>query len=281
MLPDVRSAGMATIAALAGATALGTFCCVSQHSAPPPTAAETSTADDVKLGGVGVPARASPVRQQDRDGDETSQHLRTTTTSSAAAEAGVDEESGLTFYGPGFAWDDHDPKPLQDAASQMFSLCLKWRAAGETLNAFKLNKLELILSRRYVARSCQVERCRGSISQRRCSWLYWTAGLLPMCVDHLKLTLLVGKRLMRWQHNCELPTRSNVRQGRGALHRKAGVTAVLEPTCNGWNVRCAPREVKNSQSRSSSTCFYTTIGRFYSQVGCGSNLEWPRVRRSA
>lgn len=174
MLPDVRSAGMATIAALAGATALGTFCCVSQHSAPPPTAAETSTADDVKLGGVGVPARASPVRQQDRDGDETSQHLRTTTTSSAAAEAGVDEESGLTFYGPGFAWDDHDPKPLQDAASQMFSLCLKWRAAGETLNAFKLNKLEFILSRQI----CGAELPGGALSRQ-----HFTTALLVALLD--------------------------------------------------------------------------------------------------
>lgn len=165
---------MATIAALAGATALGTFCCVSQHSAPTATAAEKSTADDVPQHDGDAPIRASSVSQQDRHSDETTFRTTTTCMRSDAAEACADDESGLAFYGPGFAWDDHDAKPLEDAASQMFSLCLKWRAAGETLNAFKLNKLEFILSRQV---------CGAELPDRALSRQQFTTALLVTLLD--------------------------------------------------------------------------------------------------
>ena len=71
-------------------------------------------------------------------------------------------DSAAASYGPGFAWDDRRAAPLEDAASQIFSLCLRWRAAGETLNSFKLNKLEFILSRQVGA---GMSVCRACVAQ--------------------------------------------------------------------------------------------------------------------
>jgi hypothetical protein len=50
------------------------------------------------------------------------------------------------FHGAGYSWDAGDT-PLMDAASQMFSLCLKWRRQGETLAAYRLSKLQKIWAR--------------------------------------------------------------------------------------------------------------------------------------
>ena len=64
--------------------------------------------------------------------------------------------------------------PLEDAASQIFSLCLRWRAAGETLNSFKLNKLEFILSRQVGA---------GALSDDALSRQRFTAALMRALLD--------------------------------------------------------------------------------------------------
>ncbi len=152
MVPS-RPGGIATIAAVsAGVTAMATLCCVSAQPPPvtPPESAAESTPD--QPADVGPQPRSSPASQQDGGGDvgqagtNRGGRRRRTPKSSDAVAADADA-SGPAFYGAGFAWDDPEAKPLEDAASQIFSLCLKWRAAGETLNAFKLNKLELILSR--------------------------------------------------------------------------------------------------------------------------------------
>ena len=60
----------------------------------------------------------------------------------AAAAAGQQQRPA---FGPGFAWDG--ATPLEDAPSQMFSLCLRWRRQAETLNAYKISKLEGVWAR--------------------------------------------------------------------------------------------------------------------------------------
>ena len=52
-------------------------------------------------------------------------------------------------YGPGYAvWcDPNEIDPLADTASQMFSLCLKWRGHGEKLVSLKLKQLTWIWHR--------------------------------------------------------------------------------------------------------------------------------------
>jgi hypothetical protein len=150
------SGGVAAIAAVSGATAMATLCCVSAQPVPEvaPEAGAVGSMPEQPTD-VSPPLRSSPTRAPHDEGSDVDlqtganrdERQRCRAKSSDAAAADTPDEPGLAFYGAGFAWDDPEAKPLEDAASQMFSLCLKWRAAGETLNAFKLNKLEFILSR--------------------------------------------------------------------------------------------------------------------------------------
>ena len=92
----------------------------------------------------------------------------------AAADGVASAVEPAAFYGPGYKWDAKLTTPLDDAASQMFSLCLRWRGAGETLNAFKLNKLESIAARQ----SDAAELGEGALSRQR-----FTAALLRAVLE--------------------------------------------------------------------------------------------------
>lgn len=178
-------ASVAVSGAVATLGAVTAFCCISPGAA---AASETDAAAINVLEEVAeVPAAQcsapTAVPQQDRSSDtaqaraESTSNASTTPIGDTAAVAGSTastREPELASYGPGFAWDDREVKPLEDAASQMFSLCLKWRATGETLNAFKLNKLEFILSRQV----CVADLSDGALSRQQ-----FTTALLADLLD--------------------------------------------------------------------------------------------------
>ena len=64
----------------------------------------------------------------------------------ASAPASVPATAPAPSYGPGYKWEDR-AGDVVDAAAQMFSICLKWRRAGDTLSSYKLNKLRGIWKR--------------------------------------------------------------------------------------------------------------------------------------
>jgi hypothetical protein len=51
------------------------------------------------------------------------------------------------YHGPGYACEPNNTTPLDDAVSQMLSLCVRWRLSGERLVASKLKRLQALWSR--------------------------------------------------------------------------------------------------------------------------------------
>ena len=165
--------GTATIVAVSGATlALATTTLCSCGSPNPAQATTFDSPSDTgqKVSEARLPACSTPPRQMEQASGSGERRRRNTTSSEALASG--TEKSAHATYGQGFAWDDREKKPLEDAASQVFSLCLKWRAAGETLNMFKLNKLEFIISRQI----CAADLHDAALARQR----FTTALIVPL-----------------------------------------------------------------------------------------------------
>ena len=153
---------MASLAAMAAVGTAAAMVC-----ACPSPASRADVAVD-----AGEPLRAAPCLEQEKEKEKEKETRRRRQRPTQATGDGAD--SAAASYGPGFAWDDRRAAPLEDAVSQIFSLCLRWRAAGETLNSFKLNKLEFILSRQVGA---------GALSDDALSRQRFTAALMRALLD--------------------------------------------------------------------------------------------------
>ena len=72
---------------------------------------------------AGEPLRATPCLEQEQEKEKEKETRRRRQRPTQATGDGAD--SAAASYGPGFAWDDRRAAPLEDAASQIFSLCLR------------------------------------------------------------------------------------------------------------------------------------------------------------